>query len=494
MKRLSLLFAALLVVLAPTSAFAYSYTFSCGPSWRSLPVSYWINSAGSADVPMGTVESVVQDSFDVWGDPCCSSFSAAYQGQTSLTATNNQGRVVLSWTESSWNPNWGSVNVTIGVTFSQVYSNCAIAEAPIIFNGVGFRFSTNGSATDLQSIATHEIGHLTGLGHSQLQDATMFASYLHGSTHSRTLHQDDVDGVCSLYTKSCSCVSNSDCASGEVCSNRQCIPRPCQSNADCASGLECNRNTGQCIIPPCGGDADCADGFVCRNQICVSACPVCRRNCDDNADCGSGGYCVEDGAGGTVCIVLCGQNSECPGDSQCYSLDDGQGGTFYACGDPNATNNLCSDGYVCQDDAPTDECSADADCPGDEVCVNSVSGKVCQAPTDPCAGVSCPAGEVCQNGQCVDDGSSSNNGTNNGNTNNGNTGNNGTAGTNGEDPGIVVEDPDGEKKPPVIIIFHDDEEEEEERTCSTVPAGELPGSLLVFCLIVAARRRRRFAR
>ena len=156
-----------LVSFVASSAFAYTYTFTCGPSWPSLPVNYYINQNGSGDLSFSEVESVVADSFEVWGDPCCSKFDASYQGTTSLTATNNQGRVVLSWTEDGWNPQWGSVNQTIGITFSQVRSDCAIIQAPILFNGVGFRFSTNGTATDIQSIATHEIGHLLGLGHSK---------------------------------------------------------------------------------------------------------------------------------------------------------------------------------------------------------------------------------------------------------------------------------------------------------------------------------------
>lgn len=493
MKRFLSLAIVLIAAALPSTSFAYSYIFSCGPSWSNLPVQYWINSAGSGDIPLGTVESIVEDSFAVWGEPCCSRFAASYQGTTQLTAPppSNNGRVVLSWTEQNWNPNWGSVNVTIGITFSQVYNNCTIAEAPILFNGVGFRFTTNGGGTDLQSIATHEIGHLIGLGHSQLQDATMYSRYI-GGTSARSLHQDDVDGACSLYTRSCSCVSNADCGAQEVCSNRQCIPRPCTSNAECASGLECNVQTGECRIPPCATDADCAQGFICNQRnICVSECPVCRKNCDDNGDCGANGFCVADGEGGTVCIVTCGQNAECPGDSQCYSLDDGQGGTIYACGSPDATTSLCEGDYVCETERITDECASDADCPGGEACIGTTMGRRCQAPADPCANVDCDSGESCVEGTCVPDSTNNQPGTNN--DPGANNGANNAPGTNngandGTGSGGATNSDDDDDF--FIIIRRETDEPEDDTVCSMTPSRSLPGSFLLFALAVAVSRRR----
>ena len=490
MKRLHLLVATVVaLVLIPASAFGYSYTFSCGPSWPSLPVSYYINEAGSGDIAFNTLQSVVADSFAAWGEPCCSNFAAAYQGTTQLTATNNQGRVILSWVESNWNPNWGNVNVTIGITFSQVYNNCAIAQAPILFNGVGFRFSTDGSGTDVQAIATHEIGHLLGLGHSQLSNATMYAAYT-GSTGARSLHQDDVDGVCSLYRRSCSCVSNSGCSSDEICSNQQCVPRPCTSDAECDPGLECNQQTGDCIIPPCSTDAECAAGFVCQSNICVSGCPVCRRNCETNADCGSAGYCVDDESGGKVCLVLCGENAACPGDSVCYRVPDGQGGEVYVCGADNATSSLCPEGYVCQGNDIVDECASDADCSSGLVCANSVTGRTCQTPPDPCAGVTCGTGEVCDNGSCVPDGSGNNTNANNTNSNNNDGGSSNNATTGGTGSGSQS---GGGKSAddPRIIVFPPDEDVPEDRTCSTAPSGEMPGALLFLGFAAWAGRRRR---
>jgi len=53
---------------------------------------------------------------------------------------------------------------------------------------------------DLQSIVTHEAGHFLGIGHSRLEEATMYyESGDRGSTEMRSLEQDDIDAICTIY-------------------------------------------------------------------------------------------------------------------------------------------------------------------------------------------------------------------------------------------------------------------------------------------------------
>lgn len=59
-------------------------------------------------------------------------------------------------------------------------------------------WSVDGStAYDLETTALHEIGHILGLGHTTNESSVMFRRY---SGIRKSLTQDDIDGVCSLYT------------------------------------------------------------------------------------------------------------------------------------------------------------------------------------------------------------------------------------------------------------------------------------------------------
>ncbi|KAH7554678.1 hypothetical protein ACOSP7_027917 [Xanthoceras sorbifolium] len=52
-------------------------------------------------------------------------------------------------------------------------------------------------ANDLETVALHEIGHLLGLGHSEVEGAIMWPSITVGST--KGLHRDDIEGIRALY-------------------------------------------------------------------------------------------------------------------------------------------------------------------------------------------------------------------------------------------------------------------------------------------------------
>ncbi|XP_028798899.1 metalloendoproteinase 4-MMP [Neltuma alba] len=63
---------------------------------------------------------------------------------------------------------------------------------------VNFRLEKSPVAVDLESVATHEIGHLLGLSHSTMKEAVMFPS-LKPRDKRAELNMDDIKGVQYLY-------------------------------------------------------------------------------------------------------------------------------------------------------------------------------------------------------------------------------------------------------------------------------------------------------
>lgn len=98
---------------------------------------------------------------------------------------------VLAVTQSTFTT---SQNTTVnGTTFGR------LLEADIVFNNNFQCFLSN--SANLAEVATHEIGHSIGLGHSSVSQATMFPS-AHGDGRGATLNQDDIDGASFIYPNS----------------------------------------------------------------------------------------------------------------------------------------------------------------------------------------------------------------------------------------------------------------------------------------------------
>lgn len=377
----------LLTLLLPAQeASAWAPLASCEPVWdlRGGPNGWYLNEDGYSKIDFNTVENVMIESMDAWSEPCCSGWSARYIGLTDGDPMNqNDRRHIVGFAESTWPQQLGNANYVLAVTMPAYTNTCVIVSADMLFNGVRHTFTATGRGTDLGSIATHEFGHWVGLDHSHLTTATMYEAYV-GGTSQRTLHDDDIEGVCSLYEGDCSCTTSADCSlEDQACINGSCVVPPCASNGDCPSGEECNLSTGRCFVPPCRSDNDCASNQVCDNGTCRRPwgdCAVCKP-CSSGSDCPGSGVCQPITQGGDpVCVVLCGTDGICPGDSVCFSI-------------PNQNVSICLNEDVNQR----------GPCHDDYVC----------GAEDLCEGVSCSDGQICdpRSGTCVSRGGGSDPGT-----------------------------------------------------------------------------------
>ncbi len=77
-----------------------------------------------------------------------------------------------------------------------------LIDADIVFDASRSWSNTDLPLTDrvdLLDTATHELGHLLGLEHSEYEEATMYEVGPLGSTERRTLHDDDIEAMLAIY-------------------------------------------------------------------------------------------------------------------------------------------------------------------------------------------------------------------------------------------------------------------------------------------------------
>lgn len=205
-----------LALLATCSAHAFvrSKTTSGAPiKWTTNCIEYKLNEIGSADVSVNEVEVAVTDSFDQWQAPDCSDLRLSYGGRTRdaeagfKRSGGNQNIVVWRDTDGSWEHQQGIIAVTTVTFCTESGSGCpfvgAILDADIELNGEQFTFTSSPLAAltrfDVRNTVTHEAGHFLGLDHTPISQATMFASAPPGERSKGSLHQDDIQGICTIY-------------------------------------------------------------------------------------------------------------------------------------------------------------------------------------------------------------------------------------------------------------------------------------------------------
>ncbi|MBI3071038.1 MAG: matrixin family metalloprotease [Deltaproteobacteria bacterium] len=344
MIRRRLLASAVGVVVGSVCASALAYN-APGIKWprSKMPVAWEMSSGGSADLGESTSFDLLKRAFGSWSSVCCTYLTfGAGSITTSKARDTSDTRNILQWLEQSWPADLGDGDSVLGVTTPVYWNNLELFDADIVFNGVDHAWDQTGRwpKVDLQSIATHEIGHLLGLNHSQYQSATMY--YMNqGGAVGRSLEQDDMQGVCAIYPKTtpdpnCSvssqggreCTLDNDCLGGnKKCVNYACVDAPtgvtgtlCQSGDDCANGLCVSSSSGGMCTQACDPNAsNCPSGFACNAQlnngqnICVPGTPSPNKGlgetCTRPGDCRSR-ICVTFNGNG-ICTQSC-NSTACP--------------------------------------------------------------------------------------------------------------------------------------------------------------------------------------
>ena len=220
MKRvLALATAAALILVQPAPAFAY-LKFGVPirgqqitVRWAQTPARYFVADTGVAGVSATDFQNAVGRAFATWQAVPTASVAYQFAGVTAANPGSDDGSSVLGFRNR---PDLD--RVLASTSFLIDSSTGALIESDIFFNSA-FQWSVAAAGEtgrfDLESIALHEIGHFSGLGHSALgetelistggrrvvsSEAVMFPiAFTPGSIAGRTLKADDIAGISDLY-------------------------------------------------------------------------------------------------------------------------------------------------------------------------------------------------------------------------------------------------------------------------------------------------------
>lgn len=320
-----------------------------------IPVPYLVNSVGSDDLTLEQIRQAAAAGFSAWQNVPCSSLAFTYAGETQLQVAVDQQNVIL-FIESGWvygEEAAGATALWIPVEGEQT--------ADIAINGEFFSWAVEPppqvapATLDLQAVLTHEMGHFSGLSHSQRAFDTMYFSWSPWPGQ-RTLSVDDKRGLCSLYpVQADECTTEAHCDAAQTCQMHE-HGRLCQGTPDPA-GTFCNHARVECDSFCLFTAADLSTGY-------------CSRTCDTNADCPSGYQC-QPAQGGSLSVKACftpfppGPDAGAPPDASITGTD-----ASVASPDAGSECDACPEGTYC--DAATRRCTFDCrnhqDCGAGLVC------------------------------------------------------------------------------------------------------------------------------
>ena len=196
---------ALLVAILPGAANAYNVRLTDSGQivrWQSERVELRLDSSLAALGDEDAVHRAIIEAIDTWQEsgllpPDLSIISTDDAEHGFELGGRNTNDIIAITGDWPYSEHYAAVTITTYDSYTG-----ALIDADIVFNA-NRDWSVGGNPEpyqqDLLDVATHEVGHLIGLEHSENSEATMYAEGPRGSTARRTLHFDDLDALTAAY-------------------------------------------------------------------------------------------------------------------------------------------------------------------------------------------------------------------------------------------------------------------------------------------------------
>ena len=176
-----------------------------GPSTQTIgnwPLHFVVNKDGVPNITDGSAIAAVDSAFQTWSYVPTANITFHYDGTTQARYANaSDGINLISFKDDQFPFSKGVLAVTAKtVKLDSLGHDAQIIDADIVVNpefvndpkfnfGVGYN-NKDAGYYDIQSIITHEVGHLIGLLHSGVVNSTMFFK-IDSGIKVRSLEQDD---------------------------------------------------------------------------------------------------------------------------------------------------------------------------------------------------------------------------------------------------------------------------------------------------------------
>ncbi|RPH56019.1 hypothetical protein EHM82_04165 [bacterium] len=185
------------ILFLASSAFGYSLN---GRKWfTSAEAEFFLNNSNGPGCCLSASQqsSQILSGINAWA-------IASHGGSTTRSGAKRDGVNVISWGKLGGNTLGVTNYISTDTSQSQVCNGNLIyrfEEVDVRFNNA-FTWQTSSTCTtgfDLEGVSTHEFGHAVGLGHTNVQGATMYPSVAACDFSISSLANDDKAGYSAIY-------------------------------------------------------------------------------------------------------------------------------------------------------------------------------------------------------------------------------------------------------------------------------------------------------
>lgn len=167
--------------------------------WQTDLISFRLNPAGDHGLDPDAIEMAVSEAISQWQVIAPDWLDLVYEGRTDTDLPDHDDGVQTVFFTDEWDDSLDPD--LLALTYVWSYEDGTITHFDMAINTAFHEWSTDGEAdsNDLCNAITHEFGHVLGLGHSGVGEATMYHETELGEVLKRDLEADDMRTFFSLY-------------------------------------------------------------------------------------------------------------------------------------------------------------------------------------------------------------------------------------------------------------------------------------------------------